>query len=247
MNGILVATLIAFMGISIVVVLINKFKQTISVSKPLHLLFAGFFIGAIIFASSFYSTSTAKTKLKKHFRLPEEISFLDFRRPRRASANKLEGIVQFTNAQFDAYRANLADRNQWKPTSFETSLLTNIGPFSYRALEWQKLPKPPFAGSRRVRWGNLSREEAREIRHGQFLCLAYRNAPDKRQSKLRRLTPKKVKRLRKYKPYRLPKTPANLDKFSAINCAELGRAERPIRYVFGILDFDSRKLHMIVR
>ena len=247
MNGILGATLVTFIGISAVVVLIRKFSQTFSESKPMHLLLASLLIGAFIFTGSVFSGDSAKSKLRKHFRLSEEITFLEIRYPRRGTANHLEGMVQFTKAQFETFRASLADRNLWKPTSFETSLLTTIGPFSYDALEWKELPKPSFAGARRVRWGNLSREEARGIKHGQYLCLAYRRAPDKRQSKLRRQTTIKVTRLRSYIPYHPPKTPANLDKFSAINCAELGRAETPTRYVFGILDFDNRKLHMIVR
>ncbi len=215
--------------------------ELLSKSKPHNLLLVVSFFGVVIFVIPNYSDNAAKTRLRGQFHLSKNTTFLEFRRPRRASANKLEGIVQFTEAQFDDYRANLSNKNLWKPVSFGSDSVPVDGPFSYHALDWQKLPMPNFAGTRPVRWGNLSRERVREIKHGRVFCVAHRRPPGKRKSKLGRPTPKRIIR------HQSLMTPKRLEKYIAMNCTELGRSENPVGYVLGVLDFEKRMLHMIVR
>lgn len=210
-------------------------------TKPQHWIVVAVLIWAVTSGMSGYKEKPAKDMLVSQFHLPNSIEFTEIRAPRRGTANHIEGIVQFTEAQMATYRAQFADRNVWKPVEFELNRREFTSPYSSRALKWHALPKPIFAGTKRVRWGNLARDKVRSVKRGRALCIALRVKQGSRQAKRWREAPKGYED-------RFPlKTPSNLDKFNAVHCAELGRSENPAAFILGLLDFETRNLHMIIR
>lgn len=190
-----------------------------------------------------WQSSHAETErlFRAQFHIPDDVAFAETRYPRRGSANGLEAIVQFDQKQFAAYMARLDDPRIWKPALPDLPGPAAEPPYSPRALRWAKLPGPALAGNRRVRWGNLSRDQVYMVKNGRAFCLALRQPAGKRKSDWSYAAPKGY-------DDRFPlDTPAHLDRYNALACSELGRSERPRALVQGVLDFDTRTLHMIVR
>ncbi|MCT4654220.1 MAG: hypothetical protein N4A65_00260 [Cohaesibacter sp.] len=209
--------------------------------QPHHWVIVIILLTASLIIPSWYKKDAVKTMLRTHFHLPQEVEFLETRHPARGTADHIEAIVQFTDIQHKNYLAHLANPNIWRPIPIKVGNLQIEAPYSPKALKWKSLPSPFFAGTRRVRWGNLSRDKIREIKEGYAFCLALRRPLGKRKSDWWREAPKGYE-----KQFPL-KTPSGLDQYNAINCAEMGRSENPAGYILGILDTRNRRLHMIIR
>jgi hypothetical protein len=79
------------------------------------------------------------------------------------------------------------------------------------------------------------------VTSGYVFCLARRSPPGNRKSDWWREAPKGYE-------HRFPlNTPRRLDAYNSLACAELGRSERPRGYILGLIDTDTRTLHMIVK
>lgn len=188
-----------------------------------------------------WRSSSSERILRAQFRIPSEVEFSHSRYPRRGSANHIEGIIKFSQAEYGAYLSNLENPAIWNAEPIKIGRLETAPPYSPRALSWQKLPKPIFAGTTRARWGNLSREPAGNAKAGWAFCLAVRRPIGKRKSDWWRPAPKGYEHM-------FPlETPVQLAKYNAINCAEMGRSENPSGIILGLIDADTHTLHMIVR
>lgn len=129
----------------------------------------------------------------------------------------------------------------WQPRQVSTGRKSAEPPFSPRALMWEKHALPGFAGSSRVRWGNLSLDRAQKVENGFAFCLALRYPKGERVTD-------RPRPIRKSFEHLFPlDTPRHLDRYNALHCSELGRSERPRGYIHGLLDKDTRTLHMIVK
>ncbi len=192
-----------------------------------------------------WSCQASHTEVERIFRaqfhIPDGVSFAETRYPSRGTANQLEAIVRFSKSQFADYIARLDDPRVWLPVPLDYRGLGLNPPYSPSALKWTELPGAPSAGNRRVRWGHLSREEIYKARNGRAFCLALRQPPGKRRSDWWYEAPKGHE-------HRFPlETPSRLDRYNAVGCAELGRSERPATLIQGLIDVDTRSLHMIIR
>ncbi|MFV0296837.1 MAG: hypothetical protein ACK5JT_12040 [Hyphomicrobiaceae bacterium] len=185
-------------------------------------------------------SSSSEDVLRAQFHIPDDVAFSQSVYPARNMGHYVEGIVTFTPPQYDAYQSSLGDPQIWKAEPFASTYLTVVPPFSPRALTWEDLPKPLLAGNARVRWGNLSFKTAATATSGKVLCIALRFPPGQRKASW-------VPPVAREAEARYPlETPARLDGYNAIACAEMGRAERPRGYILGQLNADTQTLHMIV-
>lgn len=199
-------------------------------------------IGMVLFSLAWDWTgrsSTSERILQDAFRIPHGVEFSQSRHPRRGAAQDVEGIVEFSKADYQAYIARMNNPKYWTPRQVSTGRKSAEPPFSPRALMWEKHPLPGFAGSSPVRWGNLSLDRAQKVKNGFAFCLALRHPPGERVTD-------RPRPIRKSFEHLFPlDTPRHLDRYNALHCSELGRSERPRGYIYGLLDSDTRTLHMI--
>ncbi len=182
-----------------------------------------------------------ETLLRDSFHLPPAVAFTEFRYPNSRIGGSLEALIEFTDDEFRAYVSQLDNPNVWRSQPLTYRGETIDGPYSPDALKWQPLPKPAFAGNRRVRYGHLPDDRISKAESGRVLCTALRQKPGKRKSDYWWQAPKGYE-------HRFPlETPKHLERFTALNCAELGRSERPVGYVLGVLNDRTKTLYITIR
>jgi hypothetical protein len=154
-------------------------------------------------------------RLRALFHLPADSQFTAFRGggKRSLARPQLEGTYTFSAAAFDAYVKQLDSAAVWTPGAVHYDG-TTVATTTYPALRWRSLPLPPFAGERRVRWGNLSADEAGQVRNGRALCMVLQ--PEAKPGK----------------------------SYQARACHELARNEPVSAIMLGLLDYDTKTLHM---
>lgn len=200
----------------------------------------GMLVFAGMLASRFLDTSLSqdeyKAILKQQFHLPEDIGFASFLKSDAARhSTGIEGIVQFTPLQFEAYAATLDDPNVWRHTPFRYREKV-AGPLAQPgALRWQPhseafLTKDQSMALFWLRWGRS---------HGK---------PDDGGTPINGAKP--------WRSFCFAVTQPALDS-RVVACNDLpangssttlfGPGQRPAFYVRGLLDRDARRLYMYVR
>ncbi|MGF1650874.1 MAG: hypothetical protein ACFCUN_10520 [Hyphomicrobiaceae bacterium] len=203
-------------------------------------------IGAVAFLviSVWYGRSwSTEAIFRAHFHIPPGVEFTRSEAPTRGTARQIEAFIEFSEAEYAAYLATLNDPAVWKPQRTAVNRIIAEPPFSPRALRWENGPYRGFVGSKwsGPTWGNLSRERVQKASRGLAFCLALRFPPGERQTD-------RVRPIRKEFEHHFPRdTPADLEAYNSVHCAELGRSERARGYLLGFLDDDTRTLHMIAR
>lgn len=204
------------------------------------LMFLGGLVAVVWLLSDGERSSRAEEILRTQFHIPESAEFTKSRHPRKGSAYRIEGIVEFTEAQYAAYISKLDDPEIWKAQSYTFGWTTIDPPFAPGALAWNELPAVYFAGATAPRFGYLSKDVATNVESGRAFCLALRFPRGQRKASWTR-------RVRKGDEHLWPvETPAALDHFNGVACNQLGRNEMPQYILYGVLDAKTRTLHMII-
>jgi hypothetical protein len=162
-------------------------------------------------------SAAEKEILRSQFHLPPDVALAEIavdRKKRAPFPADIEGVAQFSSAQFRDYLARLDDPDLWRPQPFRYDGVTFGGAYSPNALLWKDLQ-----GARQLAWGHLSERRARMARSGRLLCFAVQHfdvqeaAPSLRGGA----------------------------------CSEIdGKAPKTV-YVQGLIDYEARTLHMLVR
>lgn len=186
-------------------------------------------VGFVVLATGvmFASRSAQLDVLRQQFHLPDDVAIADVSVQRRSTSGRpsAEAIAQFSAEQLDRYVSRLDDATLWRPT-LESYGGVPIASYSPGALRWHLPPKPMFVGARRLRVGHASRK-AVAVRDGRILCFGLKGFPDQR-----------------WEGGKFPEQPT---RYAARGCTEFDREEAVGAYVLGILDFETRQLHMIIR
>ena len=186
-------------------------------------------------------SSRSEELLRAHFHIPDDVEFSQSRYPRRGSANHIEGIVTFTEAQYADYVSKLDDPDIWTAQPFTFGWEEVAPPFAPDALAWVKLPTVYFAGTRNIGFSYLSERLATPAMAGHGFCLALRLPAGQRKASWTRP-------VRAGDEHIWPvETPARLDAYNGIACNDMGRSERPKYTIHGLLLEDTRTLHMIIQ
>lgn len=189
-----------------------------------------------------YDVTYYQTTMRNQFHLVEDVEFAEFQYPRRKNSNtNWVGVVQFNDKQFQHYREQILRTGVWNPVPYEFGNFSVKAPYSPKALTWQPLPLPPFAGNRRIRVGKALEQRIGKIRTGSVYCLAFRQPKGQRRADWVRDAPDG-------KEAKFPlETPELFDQYNALHCSEFGRSESPGPYVLGVLDNETKKLYMTIR
>lgn len=168
--------------------------------------------------------SSHRAILSELFHLPDSVAYEYFRSSSkmRATRPQIEAVVRFTPEAFTDYFTRLDDGRIWKPVPIPYDGTTIYGEYTDEALAWTR-QQPIFAGSRRARWGNGTREKFYAIKDGRFFCLA-------------------VQRL---EADRSPYSDGRLV-YRGAACHQIARNEGTLAYVLGAIDYDTRTLLMYV-
>ena len=163
--------------------------------------------------------------LRQLFELPAEVTFVDLRRISKSSvkAPRVEAVARFTPSQFDVFVAGLDRQAIWQhgAPAYDGAPLEVAAPESLR---WRALPVPSYAGNTRVSWRSLSETDVAKMRRGRVLCIALQFKPRTPDERSGDTSPR----------------------FSANDCSALAHHENGATIALGALDFDTRKLHMIL-
>ena len=184
------------------------------------ILIAAGLIGLMYWVQTSYRLASMR-EMRAQFHLPDDVPFakftfsqkMSFRRPR------IEGIVRFTETQFQAYAATLDDRVVWKPVPLAYDGTAINGTFSSAALQWTRSPAV-LASDRHLRWGGLADDYPSAMPHGRYFCYVIQLPSDAAVTNA--------------SPYRI----------SA--CDEMATHENTVGTLKGALDFDTRTLYMIL-
>ena len=160
--------------------------------------------------------------LRRQFLLSDDVTIAAVRRNKHPSVERpqVEAVVHFTRQQFRDYVRKL-DEPVWRPGLLSYNGV-RIESYSEEALRWGQLPRPVFVGDRLIRWGFISEKTADNVRNGRVFCFALQRiavpAADGRSE------------------------PAS--RYLAKGCRELSRTDVSVLYVIGVIDFESKTLHM---
>lgn len=160
--------------------------------------------------------------LRQQFRLPDGVAFSDYRNISKSSVAlpRVEAIVRFSPEQFRAYVSELDDPRVWRPGHLSPGGGTEI-PVSSEALRWSDMQGSNVANDLPGGWGDLSREQVSQIRNGKVLCFT--------------LTMTR------------PDSGAESEShYGTKACSNIGPTDQLGAYILGVLDLDTRTLHMIV-
>ena len=162
-------------------------------------------------------SAAEKELLRSQFHLPPDVALAEIAVDRKKHAPfpaDIEGVAQFSSAQFRDYLARLDDPDVWRPQPFRYDGVTFGGPYSPNALLWKDLQ-----GARQLAWGRLSERRARMARSGKLVCFAVQHLDEQEAAPSQR----------------------------GGACSEIdGKAPKTV-YVQGLIDYEARTLHMLVR
>ncbi len=132
---------------------------------PQFWLLVAFFMVVLPIASRLMpdSDDSRRVQLVELFRLPADVEFVAFRSPYlRGGEQELEGVVQFTPAQWEAYVGTLDTPSAWDPRGFTHGGATVLATPPPEALQWREGAyawiKDDFA-SFWVGWGFVQNKE----------------------------------------------------------------------------------------
>lgn len=155
--------------------------------------------------------------LRRQFLLPDDVAASSIRVAKGSSVARPR-VEAIVRLSEQQYRAYAAAiaDGRWRPF-FLTYGGSPVRSFSAEALRWNEAPQPAYAGERRVRWGGLSHNEAQSMSNGRVMCFALQRQTGEPSAA-----------------------------FTARACGEIGRRESVTAYVLGLLDDDTRTLHMVI-
>jgi len=160
--------------------------------------------------------------LREQFHLPAGIAFTDFD-PGGSKVKwpVIRGTVTFSQTQYDAWVSALDDGKTWRPVPVRYRDVTTIGRYSADALRWRDYRPPPRRRDGGLPdWGIFFEAPVQSIRRGRYFCLAVLavEPPPSRDDEKR--------------------------DDRAVSCWELGEQDAPVMVIEGVLDTDTRRLHM---
>ncbi|WP_371396672.1 hypothetical protein [Fretibacter rubidus] len=199
------------------------------------------FIAVCVFiaANILYRPSDRKvmeTNLRQHFLLPDDIQFSNVKLIGKASSVQIKSIsakVNFSDTQWENYLAQVQNPTLWHSANlhFERQIIT--GKYEPNARVWYNTPEPITAKDNLNKNVNdftwlfnlASKHRASEVKNGKVLCYVFQ-----KQFSKTHLT----QGLKSESSY----------KISA--CSDILRREQIYTYVYGVLDFEQKNLHMFI-
>jgi hypothetical protein len=169
--------------------------------------------------------------VRDQFHVPKNVPFVAFDSdPKEAGwfgreGLRIEGALQFDEAQLKEYLARLDDPGVWKPVRFLQYSPDRAQSHTDSAFSWLPLPMHPWAEGYLKHWEHLP--EVLAIRNGKYHCAVMMGemagtAANKQGGQY----PKWTWRMK--------------------HCSEIDSTEHPVITTFGALDLDGRKLYVYI-
>lgn len=184
--------------------------------------------GAILAVAGFYMilkmigapSGIEKQQLRAQFHIPDNVALTKVevnRSKTKLFPADIEGVVHFAEPQFRTYLARLDDPKVWQPVPLLHGGTKFDGSYAPDALVWRDIQGT--RGGRHVSFGNLSAQQAQNARDGRELCFVLRE----------------------------DRSGVGSSAFRGEACGTHGAGSSKAAYVKGLLDFDTRTLHMLIR
>lgn len=201
--------------------------RAMTMQQRLETVAAAALLAMVILAARETRVSARMEILREQFHLPGDVAVSEFhdggtktRRP------QIEGVANFTEAQYRAYEHSLDDPDVWRPTPLRYGGAALDGDYASDALRWRDHPlagRPAYDPL--VEWGELSQGRADAIENGRHFCFAVVREPAPGGELERDGAPG----------------------YRALACPEVRIGGEYLVRVAGALDPATRTLHMIVR